>query len=115
MTVPPSFQRGQLYWASVPYLPEKPLDILRHSKASELRVAITFKPRPVLVVQSDFYNTQPRYNYLVVAPVHSLKADEWAKLRRANYPADLILEAGEGSLSQPSVVFLNQLRTRTRT
>jgi mRNA-degrading endonuclease toxin of MazEF toxin-antitoxin module len=69
----------------------------------------------VLVVQSDFYNTQPRYNYLVVAPVHSLKADEWAKLRRANYPADLILEAGEGSLSQPSVVFLNQLRTRTRT
>ncbi len=35
----------------------------------------------------------------------------WAKLHRANYPADLILEAGEGSLSQPSVVFLNQLRT----
>ena len=111
MVVPSSFQRGQLYWATVPYLPEKPLDVLRRSQASELRVAITFKPRPVLVVQNDLYNTDHRYHYLLVAPVHSLKASDWDKLRLVNYPADLILEAGEGGLARPSVVFLNQLRT----
>jgi mRNA-degrading endonuclease toxin of MazEF toxin-antitoxin module len=106
-----TFLRGQLYWAAVPYLPEKPLDVLRRSKAGELRVAITFKLRPVLVVQSDLYNAQPRYNYLMVAPVHSLKAEDEARLRRVNYAADLVLKAGEGELPQPSVVFLNQLRT----
>ena len=79
-----TFLRGQLYWAAVPYLPEKPLDVLRRSQAGELRVALTFKLRPVLAVQSDFYNAQPRYNYLVVAPVHSLKAEDKAKLRRVN-------------------------------
>ena len=76
-----------------------------------MRVAITFKPRPVLVVQSDFYNAQPRYNYLVIAPVHSLKAEDEARLRRVNYAADLVLESGEGGLPLPSVIFLNQLRT----
>ena len=106
-----TFLRGQVYWAAVPYLPEKPLDVLRRSQAGELRVALTFKRRPVLVVQSDFYNAQPRYNYLVVAPVHSLKAEDEAKLRRVNYPSDLVLEAGDGGLPLPSVIFLNQLRT----
>lgn len=105
------FQRGQLYWATVPYLPEKPLDVLRRSQANELRVAITFKPRPVLIVQNDLYSTDPRYHYLLVAPVHSLKAGDWTKLRLVNYPADLILEADEAGLTRPSVVFLNQLRT----
>ncbi len=107
----PSFQRGQLYWATVPYLPEKPLDILRRSPTGEQRVAITFKPRPVLIVQNDRYNADLRYNYLLVAPVHSLKVSDQAKLHRINYPSDLILESGEGGLTHPSVVFLNQLRT----
>ena len=86
MTPQPAFQRGQLYWAVVSYLPEKPLDILHRSKAGEVRVAITFKPRPVLIVQNDLYNSDPRHNYLVVAPVHSLKASDLAKLHRVNYP-----------------------------
>ena len=106
-----SFQREQLFWATVPYLPERPLDVLRRSPAGEWRVAITFKPRPVLVVQNDFFNTDPRHNYLLVAPVHSLKAGDQAKLRRVNYPGDLILDAGEAGLTQPSVIFLNQLCT----
>jgi len=46
-----------------------------------------------------------------VAPVHSLKASDLTKLRRVRYPSDLMLDAGEGELAQPSVVFLNQLRT----
>jgi len=111
VTPAPSFQRGQLYWAAVPYLPEKPLDILRRSPAGEQRVAMTFKSRPVLIVQNDHYNTDLRYNYLLVAPIHSLKASDQAKLRRVNYPSDLLIEAGEAGLTHPSVVFLNQLRT----
>lgn len=47
----------------------------------------------------------------MVAPVHSLKAEDKAKLHRVNYAADLVLEAGDGGLPQPSVIFLNQLRT----
>ena len=111
MTSQPAFQRGQLYWAAVPYLPEKPLDILRRSPTGETRVALTFKSRPVLIVQNDSFNADPRHNYLVVAPVHSLKASDMAKLRRVNYPSDLVLDAGESGLTLPSVVFLNQLRT----
>jgi mRNA-degrading endonuclease toxin of MazEF toxin-antitoxin module len=111
VTPAPSFQRGQLYWAAVPYLPEKPLDILRRSPAGEQRVAMTFKSRPVLIVQNDRYNADLRYNYLLVAPVHSLKPSDQVKLRRVNYPSDLFLETGEAGLTQPSVIFLNQLRT----
>ena len=33
------------------------------------------------------------------------------KLRRVNYPSDLVLLSGEGGLERPSVVFLNQLLT----
>jgi mRNA-degrading endonuclease toxin of MazEF toxin-antitoxin module len=110
--MPPAFRRGQLYWAEVPYLPERPLDILRRRRRKgELRVALTFKRRPVLIVQNDRDNTNPRYNYLLVAPVHSLKPDELAQLQKVNYPTDFLLTPPEGGLKQPSVAFLNQLRT----
>ena len=72
---------------------------------------MTFKSRPVLIVQNDRYNTDLRYNYLLVAPIHSLKASDQAKLCRVNYPSDLQIEAVEAGLTHPSVVFLNQLRT----
>jgi len=65
----------------------------------------------VLIVQNDFFNADPQHNYLLVAPVHSLKASDQAKLRHVNYPGDLVLDAGEAGLTQPSVIFLNQLRT----
>ena len=65
----------------------------------------------MLIVQNDRYNTDLRYNYLLVAPVHSLKPRDQVKLRRVNYPSDLFLETGEAGLTQPSVIFLNQLRT----
>lgn len=107
-----AFRRGQLYWAEVPYLPERPLDILRHGRQKgELRVVLTFKRRPVLIVQNDRDNANPRYNYLLVAPIHSLKPVELARLQEVNYPTDFLLTPPEGGLTRPSVVFLNQLRT----
>lgn len=108
----PVFWRGQLYWAEVPYLPERPLDILRRGRQTgELRIALTFKRRPVLIVQNDRDNANLRYNYLLVAPVHSLKPVELARLQKINYPTDFLLMPPEGGLKRPSVVFLNQLRT----
>jgi len=109
--MPPLLRRGQLYWAEVPYLPERPLDILRRVRQDELRVVLTFKPRPVLIVQNDRDNTNPRYNYVLVAPVHSVKPDELARLQQVDYPTDFLLIPPEGGLKQPSVAFLNQLRT----
>jgi len=110
--MPSAFRRGQLYWAEVPYLPERPLDILRRGRQKgELRVVLTSKRRPVLIVQNDRDNANPRYHYLLVAPIHSLKADELARLQAVNYPADFLLTPPEGGLKRPSVAFLNQLRT----
>jgi len=109
--MPPLLRRGQLYWAKVPYLPERPLDILRRVRQDELRVVLTFKHRPVLIVQNDRDNTNPRYNYVLVAPVHSVKPDELARLQQVDYPTDFLLIPPEGGLKQSSVAFLNQLRT----
>lgn len=107
-----AFWRGQLYWAEVPYLPERPLDILRRGRQKgELRVVLTFKRRPVLIVQNDRDNINSRYHYLLVAPVHSLKPGELARLQKINYPTDFLLTPPEGGLKRPSVIFLNQLRT----
>ena len=110
--MPASFRRGQLYWAEVPYFPERPLDILRRGRQrGESRVVLTFKRRPVLIVQNNRDNTNPRHHYLVVAPIHSVKPDELARLQAVAYPSDFLLMPPEGGLRRPSVAFLNQLRT----
>jgi hypothetical protein len=54
-------QRGHLYWAQVPFLPERPLDVVRHLSRGEVRAALTFKTRPVLVVQNQRDNLSPAY------------------------------------------------------
>ena len=105
-------QRGHLYWAQVPFLPERPLDILRRmARRGEVRVALTFKTRPVLIVQSRRDNTNPAYPFVLVAAVHSLKPGELEKLRRIDHPTDFVLSPDECGLKRPSVVFLNQLLT----
>jgi len=105
-------QRGYLYWAQVPYLPERPLDVLRGGPGKgEVRAALTFKTRPVLVVQNRMDNANPAYPFVLVAAVHSIKPGELEKLRRINHPTDFLLSPAECGLKQPSVVFLNQLLT----
>ena len=112
--MPPSLptpERGHLYWAQTPFLPERPLAVLERVSQGEVRAAITFKTRPVLVVQNRQDNLHPAYRFVLVAPVHSLKPGELEKLRRINHPTDFLLAASEGGLSRPSVVFLSQLLT----
>jgi mRNA interferase MazF len=104
-------QRGHLYWARVPYLPERPLDVLRRMPGGEVRAALTFKTRPVLVVQNRRDNANPAYPFVLVAAVHSIKPGELEKLRRINYPTDFLLSPAECGLKRPSVAFLNQLLT----
>jgi mRNA interferase MazF len=108
---PATPQRGHLYWAQVPYLPERPLDVLRRMAGGEVRAALTFKTRPVLVVQNRRDNANPVYPFVLVAAVHSIKPGELEKLRRINHPTDFLLSPAECGLKRPSVVFLNQLLT----
>jgi len=76
-----------------------------------VRVALTFKTRPVLVVQNRRDNANPAYPFVLVAAVHSIKPGELEKLRRINHPTDFLLSPAECGLKRPSVVFLNQLLT----
>ena len=108
---PDTPQRGDLYWAEVPYLPERPLEVLRRISAGEVRAILTFKTRPVLVIQNRRDNCNPAYPFVLVAAVHSIKPGELGKLRRINHPTDLLLSPDECALKRPSVVFLNQLVT----
>ncbi|NUQ37104.1 MAG: type II toxin-antitoxin system PemK/MazF family toxin [Caldilineales bacterium] len=102
-------KRAHLYWAQAPYLPERPLDIIRRMGSGEVQAVVTFKARPVLVVQNHQDNVNPAQRFVLVAGVHSIKPEEMVKLRRVNYPTDLLLLPGETGLQRPSVVFLNQL------
>ena len=95
-------QRGHLYWAQMPYLPQRPLDVIQRTGKGESQVILTFKSRPVLVVQNRRDNTNPLYQFVLVAGVHSIKPGEQEKLRRINHPADILLSPGECGL-EPTI------------
>lgn len=104
-------ERGHLYWAQMPYLPEPPLDVLRYISSGEVRAALTFKTRPVLVIQNQRDNASSAYPFVLVVAVHSIKPGELEKLSRINHPTDFLLVPEACGLKQPSVVFLNQILT----
>lgn len=108
---PTAPERGHLYWAQMPYLPERPLDVLHRVSSGEVRVVLTFKTRPILVIQNQRDNTNPAYSFVLVVAVHSIKPGELEKLRRINHPTDFLFAQEECNLKQPSVAFLNQILT----
>lgn len=59
--------------------------------------------RPFVVVQSDLFN-RSRIQTVVVCGLTT-------NLRRAQAPGNVLLEAGEGNLPQPSVVNVSQIFT----
>jgi mRNA-degrading endonuclease toxin of MazEF toxin-antitoxin module len=87
------------------------LDVLRRLAKGQVRIALTVKTRPVLVVQNRRDSANPHYPFVLVAPVHSIRPGELEKLRRIDNPTDIVLSPDECGLKRPSVVFLNQLRT----
>jgi mRNA interferase MazF len=60
-------------------------------------------PRPYVVVQNNLFN-QSRIHTVVMCALTS-------NLQRAKSPGNVLLEAGEGGLPQPSVVNITQLFT----
>jgi len=104
-------QRGYIFWAQVPYLPQGPLDVVRQVAQGTVEASLTFKTRPVLVVQNQRDNVNSAHRFVVVSGVHSIKPGEQQKLRRINHPTDFLLDSGECGLDRPSVIFLNQLVT----
>lgn len=57
------------------------------------------KTRPVVILQDDLENQNPRYPFVIVAPLTSRKVD-------AIYPEDVLLSAGAANLPVPSKVLL---------
>ena len=65
-------ERGHLVWAQVPYLLEPPFEVLGRGRKKELRITLTFKMRPVGVVQNRQDNAHPAYPFALVAAPYTL-------------------------------------------
>lgn len=117
-------RRGEVYLASVPFTAKKTaLRAVNRSgqtgysgKGKTGFVAeIQFKLRPVLVVQSDAITAQPGYDYVLVAPIYTVKEqhrarDEFELLVSHRLPQVFYLDRQEQGVTRPSYVALAQLQ-----
>jgi len=117
-------RRGEVYLASVPFTVKKTaLRMVNRteqtghfSKGEAGFVAeIQFKLRPVLVVQSDAITAQPGYDYVLVAPIYTVKEqhrarDEFELLVTHRLPQVFYLDRREQGVTRPSYVALAQLQ-----
>ncbi|MGC9336460.1 MAG: type II toxin-antitoxin system PemK/MazF family toxin [Anaerolineae bacterium] len=76
---------------------------------------IQFKLRPVLVVQNDTITSQSGYEYVLVAPIYSLKDKHGSKpgfehLLAQRLPQVFYLDRREQGVTRPSYVALAQLQ-----
>ena len=78
-------RRGEVYLAAVPFAarqtslrPGAP-DSVSATTASDFTTEVQFKLRPVLVVQADAITGQPGYEYLLVAPIYTVHAQQRAR------------------------------------
>lgn len=117
-------RRGDVYLASVPFTVKK--TALRAVDRSEQTsysskgeagfvAEIQFKLRPVLVVQSDAITAQPGYDYVLVAPIYTIKEQHRAKdkfelLVTHRLPQVFYLDRREQGVTRPSYVALAQLQ-----
>jgi mRNA-degrading endonuclease toxin of MazEF toxin-antitoxin module len=65
------------------------------------------KARPVLILQDDVENRNPRYPFVIVAPLTSRKVD-------AIYPEDVLLPKGTANLPVTSKVLLGLIFAVTK-
>lgn len=99
--------RGYLYWAAIPFTRSLPLEIVEDVKPKddqdsvykiikdldgfnfdkigdndftfELKVVVPHKIRIALVLQNDFYNHNPDYHQVFVAPIQTLHRENKSK------------------------------------
>jgi mRNA-degrading endonuclease toxin of MazEF toxin-antitoxin module len=117
-------RRGEVYLASVPFTVKKtalravdrPGQVGYLGKGEAGFVAeIRFKLRPVLVVQSDAITAQPGYDYVLVAPIYTIKEqhrarDKFELLVTHRLPQVFYLDRREQGVTRPSYVALAQLQ-----
>jgi mRNA-degrading endonuclease toxin of MazEF toxin-antitoxin module len=83
----PQLRRGAIYLLRGYTFP--------HEQGSE----VASKARPALILQDDIENRNPRYPFVIVAPLTSRKVD-------AIYPQDVLLPQGTANLPVASKVLL---------
>jgi len=117
-------RRGEVYLASVPFTVKR--TALRTADqsgqtghASEVEAGfvaeIQFKLRPVLVVQSDAITAQSGYEYMLVAPLYTVKPQHRAKtefglLVTHRLPQVFYLDRRGQGVTRPSYIALAQLQ-----
>lgn len=82
---PAAIHRGDLFWI----------------EPDESKGSIPGHPHPHVVVQDDVFN-HSRIRTVVVCALST-------NIHKANEPGNVLLEPGEGNLSQPSVVVVSQV------
>lgn len=116
-------RRGEVYLANVPFVAtRRALRTANQSRSADKAdeavpgfvAEIAFKPRPVLIAQSDAITAQPNYEYVLVAPIYTLKAQHRAKpefeLLLTNRLLQLYyLDRREQGVTHPSYIALAQL------
>jgi len=122
----PSFRqlrRGQVFLASVPFASRgddlqsvfSTDDPQSASDGAGFVAEIRFKLRPVLVVQNDAITEQPRYDYVLVAPIYSVKPKHrerpaFKRLLENQLVELYYLDRREQGVSRPSYVALAQIQ-----
>jgi mRNA-degrading endonuclease toxin of MazEF toxin-antitoxin module len=113
-------RRGQVYLANVPCAANRAA--LQATPAEHPDEPVTgfvaevrFKLRPVLVVQNDAITAQSGYEYILVAPIYSVKdkhkaRPEFELLLTNRLPQVYHLDLPEHGVTRPSYVALAQLQ-----
>lgn len=126
MTLPAQdrVQRGEVYLATVPFAAKQTaLRPARLTSAGTNVVApesgftaeIQFKLRPVLVVQADAITAQAGYEYVLIAPIYTIREPHRARaefelLATQRLPQVYYLDRREQGVTHPSYVALAQLQ-----
>jgi mRNA-degrading endonuclease toxin of MazEF toxin-antitoxin module len=111
-------ERGRVYLASVPFAGKKTsLQAVVPAKdvEADFVAEIRFKLRPVLVVQSDVITQQIGYDYVLVAPIYSVRAKHRARpefelLLNHRLPQVFYLDHRRQGVTQPSYVALAHMQ-----
>jgi mRNA-degrading endonuclease toxin of MazEF toxin-antitoxin module len=116
-------QRGHVYLASVPFA-VKNEELQTAVSAGNLEstrdltgfvAAIRLKLRPVLVVQNNAITAQRGYEYVLIAPIYSVKekhrsSPSFAQLLSNRFPQIFYLDRREQGVTRPSYVALAQIQ-----
>jgi mRNA-degrading endonuclease toxin of MazEF toxin-antitoxin module len=112
-------KRGEVYLATVPFVARqtalRPVTEGIPAVDAGFTAEIQFKLRPVLVVQADTITAQAGYEYVLVAPIYTVREQHRARrefelLVAQRLPQVYYLDRREQGVTHPSYVALAQLQ-----